>query len=172
MVTYALLTRMHPFESEPNSTDTISAQRILELITTEHVSPSPLRPSTTAVAHCDKRLVHLMERCWSEAPHERPAFHDIVQQLSALSKVKGSGGGSVTDQLLRRLERYASDMESLVAERTRELENEQRRSDELLNRMLPQQIASELKKHGQVQPESFDNVTIYFRYLLMTLFWS
>lgn len=41
------------------------------------------------------------------------------------------------DDLLRRMEQYASNLEVLVSEKTEELSQEKRRSEELLYQVLP-----------------------------------
>ncbi|XP_070559958.1 uncharacterized protein [Ptychodera flava] len=47
-------------------------------------------------------------------------------------------------------------------EKSRELNREKRRSDRLLNTMLPKAVTEELKRTGFVQAETFDQCTIYF----------
>jgi atrial natriuretic peptide receptor A len=44
---------------------------------------------------------------------------------------------SLVDDLLRRLEQHASHLELLVEDKTRELEQEKRRSEDLLYQVLP-----------------------------------
>ena len=104
-------------------------------------------------------LISLMEKCWAEDQFQRTTFGEIVKELKNIS---GVDFANFTDQLLRRLEKYAQDMESLVAERTQELVEEKKRSEELLHQILPKEIADELKKNGQVLPETYESVTIYF----------
>ena len=41
------------------------------------------------------------------------------------------------DQMLLMMRRYADNLEVLVEERTRQLEEEQKKTEELLSRMLP-----------------------------------
>ncbi|MCB9203697.1 MAG: AAA family ATPase, partial [Flavobacteriales bacterium] len=53
-------------------------------------------------------------------------------------------------------------MEMLVKERTVELEEEMKKSDDLLLNILPAQIADELKKNGRSVARSYDNVTVLF----------
>ena len=44
------------------------------------------------------------------------------------------------DQIIERMERYADNLEEVVSERTQQLVFEQRKTDELLSRMLPRFI--------------------------------
>ena len=41
------------------------------------------------------------------------------------------------DNMVKMMEKYANDLEDLVADRTRELNEEKKKTDELLYRMLP-----------------------------------
>jgi atrial natriuretic peptide receptor B len=43
----------------------------------------------------------------------------------------------IVDHVLEKLEKYANDLESVVEQRTGELLEEKRKTDSLLNRMLP-----------------------------------
>lgn len=64
--------------------------------------------------------------------------------------------------MLEMMERYTNNLEELVTERTQQVEDERRRTDSLLYRMLPRSVAEDLKHGKSVQAETFDSVTIYF----------
>ncbi len=49
--------------------------------------------------------------------------------------------------------------------KTQELKEEKKKTDNLLNQMLPRSVADQLKTHGHVDPEYYESVTIYFRYM-------
>ena len=66
------------------------------------------------------------------------------------------------DDLLRRMEQYANNLESLVEEKTEQLSMEKRRTEELLYQVLPRPVATTLLSGEMVQPEQFECVTIYF----------
>jgi len=53
-------------------------------------------------------------------------------------------------------------LEVLVKERTRELEKEKEKTEELLLNTLPLKVVNDLKENGRTEPESFENVTVYF----------
>ncbi len=67
------------------------------------------------------------------------------------------------DNLVAMLEKYSTNLEGIVAERTEELAAEKAKTDELVSRMLPQAIADQLKTGQPVSAETFECVTIYFR---------
>jgi len=53
-------------------------------------------------------------------------------------------------------------LERRVEERTRELNSEKEKSDELLLNILPSETAHELKKHGKSKARSFEKVSVLF----------
>ncbi|XP_023309722.1 atrial natriuretic peptide receptor 1 [Anoplophora glabripennis] len=118
----------------------------------------PFRPAVT-LRDCPEELVELMEKCWNDNPEERPPFESI--RLSLRNIMKGYCE-NLMDDLLRRMEQYANNLEVLVSEKTEELSQEKRRSEELLYQVLPRPVAQQLMLGEIVQPEQFESVTIYF----------
>lgn len=59
------------------------------------------------------------------------------------------------DDLLRRMEQYANNLESLVEEKTEQLSMEKRRTEELLYQVLPKSVAQTLLSGEMVIPGSF-----------------
>ncbi|OQV26131.1 Atrial natriuretic peptide receptor 2 [Hypsibius exemplaris] len=118
----------------------------------------PFRPRVDP-NDCNPELYHVMEECWSEYPLERPSFKLIKQRLRPL--IKAVSGG-LMDNLINRMEKYATDLEALVDERTAAFMEEKRKSEELLNQMLPRVVAEKLKKGEYIEPETFESVTVYF----------
>ncbi|OJW83529.1 MAG: hypothetical protein BGO69_08650 [Bacteroidetes bacterium 46-16] len=53
-------------------------------------------------------------------------------------------------------------LEQKVEERTQELVNEKRKSDDLLLNILPEEIAVELKENGHTRAKQYDNVSVLF----------
>ncbi|MCD4747159.1 MAG: adenylate/guanylate cyclase domain-containing protein, partial [Bacteroidales bacterium] len=62
----------------------------------------------------------------------------------------------------RILENQKEKLEVMVDERTEELALEKEKTEELLLNTLPLKVVNELKENGKSEPESFDNVTVYF----------
>ncbi|XP_025086128.1 atrial natriuretic peptide receptor 1-like isoform X1 [Pomacea canaliculata] len=83
----------------------------------------------------------------------------VLRQMRKLSPFKTT---NIMDNMLKMMERYSSRLEDIVAERTAQLAEEKRKTDALLYRMLPQNVADELKQGQHVQAEAFSSVTIYF----------
>uniref|UniRef100_A0A672L7D6 guanylate cyclase n=1 Tax=Sinocyclocheilus grahami TaxID=75366 RepID=A0A672L7D6_SINGR len=90
------------------------------------MSDEPLRPTLSADI-CDERLIPLLKACWSENPDHRPPFTSIRRQLHA----------NILDNMVSKLEKYASHLEEVVEERTNQLTVEKCRADKLLSSMLP-----------------------------------
>ncbi|XP_020289738.1 atrial natriuretic peptide receptor 1 isoform X2 [Pseudomyrmex gracilis] len=118
----------------------------------------PFRPEVNA-KDCPQDILSLMERCWHEVPEERPSFHAIRGTIRGIMKGYCE---NLMDDLLRRMEQYANNLEALVEEKTEQLSLEKRRSEELLYQVLPRQVAGQLMAGEMVQPEQFECVTIYF----------
>ncbi|KAL3101480.1 hypothetical protein niasHT_020799 [Heterodera trifolii] len=120
----------------------------------------PLRPMIRpALDNLHPELIHLIRDCWTEAPNERPTIEKVRQRLRQMN-----AGQSINlmDHVFEMLEQYANKLEEEVQERTKELEGEKRKSDILLYRMMPRQIADRLKIGQTVEPEEFDTVTVFF----------
>ncbi|RCN25621.1 putative phage head-tail adaptor [Ancylostoma caninum] len=66
------------------------------------------------------------------------------------------------DYVFNMLESYATTLEGEVAERTKELIEEKKKSDILLYRMLPKEVADKLKLGQSVEPETYESVTVFF----------
>lgn len=59
-------------------------------------------------------------------------------------------------------EKYASNLEQMVEERTVQVHEERKRAEDLLSRMLPASVAAELKAGQRVPPETYESASIYF----------
>ncbi|KAJ7990637.1 hypothetical protein DPEC_G00302460 [Dallia pectoralis] len=121
--------------------------------------PPPMCRPTVAPDQAPLECIQLMKQCWSEQPDRRPAFNEIFDQFKLINKGKKT---NIIDSMLRMLEQYSSNLEDLIRERTEELEVEKHRTEKLLSEMLPPSVAKALKTGATVEPEYFDQVTIYF----------
>nr|XP_026486999.1 guanylate cyclase 32E [Vanessa tameamea] len=107
------------------------------------------RPSVLAV----------LKSCWSERPDRRP---DVRLVRLRLKDMHAGMKTNIFDNMLSMMEKYASNLEGLVTAKTEQLMQEKKRTDDLLNRMLPRTVADALKRGEPVQAESYECVTIYF----------
>lgn len=104
---------------------------ILEKV--EAHEPTPFRPFI-GQRDCPPDVLELMEKCWADNPEERPPF--LVVRSTVRDIMKGFCE-NLMDDLLRRMEQYANNLESLVEEKTEQLSMEKRRTEELLYQVLP-----------------------------------
>ncbi len=58
--------------------------------------------------------------------------------------------------------KHEQELEVLVQQRTKELEREKQKSEELLLNILPAETAEELKQYGSAKARRFENVTVMF----------
>ncbi|XP_053728950.1 retinal guanylyl cyclase 2 isoform X1 [Synchiropus splendidus] len=121
--------------------------------------PPPMCRPTVAPDQAPLECIQLMKQCWSEMPDRRPSFDEIFDRFKIINKGKKT---NIIDSMLRMLEQYSSNLEDLIRERTEELEVEKQRTEKLLSEMLPPSVADALKTGATVEPEYFDQVTIYF----------
>uniref|UniRef100_A0A665UT70 Guanylate cyclase n=1 Tax=Echeneis naucrates TaxID=173247 RepID=A0A665UT70_ECHNA len=121
--------------------------------------PPPMCRPTVAPDQAPLECIQLMKQCWSELPDRRPTFDEIFDRFKLINKGKKT---NIIDSMLRMLEQYSSNLEDLIRERTEELEVEKQRTEKLLSEMLPPSVAEALKTGATVEPEYFDEVTIYF----------
>ncbi|XP_052740371.1 guanylate cyclase 32E-like [Bicyclus anynana] len=152
IILYEILGRNGPW-GETNLTNTEIIGRVRQPIGGVYFRP-PLggvaaRPSVLAV----------LKSCWSERPERRP---DLRLVRLRLKDMHAGMKTNIFDNMLSMMEKYASNLEGLVAARTEEVLQEKKRTDDLLNRMLPRTVAEALKRGEPVQAESYDCVTIYF----------
>ncbi|KAK6026625.1 adenylate/guanylate cyclase catalytic domain protein, partial [Ostertagia ostertagi] len=123
---------------------------------------SPIRPSLETDDEHNASLSLLVRDCWNEEVDERPSCSQIRTLIKGLNTNKSS---NLMDHVFNVLEQYASNLEEevlLVQARMQELTEEKKKSDILLYRMLPKEVAEKLKLGQSVEPETFDCVTLFF----------
>ncbi|XP_060081858.1 atrial natriuretic peptide receptor 1-like, partial [Ylistrum balloti] len=134
----------------------LNADDIIRRVT--EVSSIPFRPNMS-VTDCCRELQHLIQICWDEVANQRPTFDTIACDFK---KINSSNSSNIMDNLLKRMEQYADNLETLVQERTDAYLEEKKKAVELLHRLLPASVADQLEAGHNVLPESYDCVTIYF----------
>ncbi|XP_043283814.1 retinal guanylyl cyclase 2 isoform X2 [Venturia canescens] len=129
-----------------------------EIIEKVKKPPPLIRPSVSKGA-APPEAINIMRQCWAEAADMRPDFnavHDLFKKLNHGRKV------NFVDTMFQMLEKYSNNLEELIRERTEQLDMEKKKTEQLLNRMLPSTVAEKLKLGMPVDPEEFAEVTIYF----------
>ncbi|OCT82996.1 heat-stable enterotoxin receptor [Xenopus laevis] len=125
----------------------------------------PFRPDLNLDTANEKEIevYVLVKICWEEDPERRPDFKKIENTLSKIfSNFHSQTTESYMDTLIRRLQLYSKNLEHLVEERTQLYKAERDRADRLNYLLLPGPVVMSLKETGRVEPEFFEEVTIYF----------
>ncbi|KAI4799260.1 hypothetical protein KUCAC02_017050 [Chaenocephalus aceratus] len=108
-------------------------------------------------------LYMLIKSCWEEDPERRPDFKRVEYCLGKIiSKIHNQDNESYMDNMIRRLQMYSRNLENLVEERTVLYKAERDRADCLNFMLLPGPVVKSLKESGVVEPELYEEVTIYF----------
>uniref|UniRef100_A0A914R2H5 Serine-threonine/tyrosine-protein kinase catalytic domain-containing protein n=1 Tax=Parascaris equorum TaxID=6256 RepID=A0A914R2H5_PAREQ len=90
----------------------------------------------------EPHLINLMMGCWAEEPHDRPDFSVIRKVVRSLNK--NNETSNLVDNLLKRMEQYANNLEGLVEERTQEYFAEKKKVEDLLHQLLPPSVADQV----------------------------
>ncbi|XP_005878904.1 PREDICTED: retinal guanylyl cyclase 1, partial [Myotis brandtii] len=122
-------------------------------------NPPPLCRPLVSVDQAPMECIQLMTQCWAEQPDHRPSMDRTFSLFKSINKGRKT---NIIDSMLRMLEQYSSNLEDLIRERTEELELEKQKTDRLLTQMLPPSVAEALKMGTPVEPEYFEEVTLYF----------
>ncbi|XP_032354618.1 retinal guanylyl cyclase 1 isoform X2 [Camelus ferus] len=122
-------------------------------------SPPPLCRPSVSMDQAPMECIQLMKQCWAEQPELRPSMDRTFDLFKSINKGRKM---NIIDSMLRMLEQYSSNLEDLIRERTEELELEKQKTDRLLTQMLPPSVAEALKMGTPVEPEYFEEVTLYF----------
>ncbi|XP_059179970.1 guanylyl cyclase C [Centropristis striata] len=126
---------------------------------------SYFRPDLDFEAASEKELevYMLIKSCWDEDPEKRPDFKRVENTLGKIiSKIHNQDNESYMDNMIRRLQMYSRNLEHLVEERTALYKAERDRADCLNYMLLPGPVVKSLKETGVVEPELYEEVTIYF----------
>ncbi|XP_061605464.1 guanylyl cyclase C isoform X2 [Phyllopteryx taeniolatus] len=115
------------------------------------------------VSEKDIELHMLIKNCWDEDPERRPDFKKIELTLGKIfSNLHNQATETYMDNLIRRLQMYSRTLEHLVEERTSLYKAERDRADLLNFMLLPGPVVRSLKETGRVEPELYEEVTVYF----------
>ena len=87
-------------------------------------------------------LMKLMRACWDEEPSERPDMTMIRKVVRGLNRDNETS--NLVDNLLKRMEQYANNLEGLVEARTQEYLAEKKKVEDLLHQLLPPSVADQV----------------------------
>jgi class 3 adenylate cyclase len=93
-----------------------------------------LKRPTVDELNVDTAIVALMESCWANDPRERPSFSEICTMLARYGKQ------TLADNLIQEVQRGKA----------------------LLQQILPPRVSKALQEGRPVEPEYYDQCTIYF----------
>ncbi|XP_064478451.1 receptor-type guanylate cyclase Gyc76C-like isoform X2 [Ornithodoros turicata] len=131
---------------------------IIDCVKKDPGTDEPFRPPV-ADLECQDYVLNVMRDCWAEKIEARPELGHIRERLK---QMRQGMKPNIMDNMMSMMEKYANNLEDLVNERTCLLQEEKKKTEALLHRMLPKSVASQLMRRKMVVPESFDSVTIYF----------
>ncbi|KAL4721453.1 hypothetical protein ACJJTC_005422, partial [Scirpophaga incertulas] len=152
---FAIIMQEVIVRGEPYCMLSLTPEEIVEKL----VRPPPLVRPSVSLGAAPPEAVGVMRQCWAEAPDLRPDFSrlfDIFRLLHRGRKI------NIVDSMFEMLEKYSNNLEELIRERTEQLDLEKKKTEQLLNRMLPRSVAERLLLGMRVEPEEFSDVTIYF----------
>ncbi|XP_022107598.1 atrial natriuretic peptide receptor 2-like [Acanthaster planci] len=130
-----------------------------EIVTAVKMGARPVFRPVLPKDACSPQMIELMELCWAERPTDRP---NISRVKSSIQKLSGGKAQNLVDNMIGMMEKYADHLEELVNERTQQLEEEKKKTDQLLHQMLPRSVAAQLKRGDVVTAEQYEQVTVYF----------
>ncbi|XP_072029839.1 speract receptor-like [Amphiura filiformis] len=154
IILYEIVLRTGPYGNCP-----LEAEEIIERVKTPKDITVPFRPNVNDLEECPDCVFNVMQECWGEIPDQRPDFKALRTKLKPLQKGLKS---NILDNMISIMEKYATNLEEIVEDRTQQLIEEKKKTENLLHQMLPKPIANQLKRGRQVVPETFDSVTIFF----------
>ncbi|KAL9957058.1 hypothetical protein ACROYT_G038645 [Oculina patagonica] len=148
-------TRKGPYSNNSN----IATNEIIKRVKEAQV---PIfRPTVLNIIEELEELRDLMKHCWEEDPDSRPDFTEIRRRMNRILVTKGMKT-NIFDSMMYMMENYANNLEDIVTEKTGQLREAKRETEELLYKILPRPVAEQLKKGQQVDAEHFNEVSIYF----------
>ncbi len=130
-----------------------------DIVVKVKIRTSPAYRPVIAFDDCPNEWKSLMEVCWHEDPDNRPLFPAI---LKSLKKINNGKLPTIVDSMATCLEKYATNLEDTVDQRTKELLAEKYKMRQILCELLPEHIAVKLMNGVQIQPELFEECTVLF----------
>ncbi|VDM94971.1 unnamed protein product [Thelazia callipaeda] len=153
IILHEIITRQGPFMMLENNS--LTAEEVVLSVLNE----ANYRPSCDSLSAASY-VIDIMTKSWSAVAENRPNFRVIRHKLKPMFEAIYKR--NIMDHIMLMMEKYQNQLEDLVEDRTTELREEKRRTENLLQRMLPVSVVQQLLAGKDVVPESFSSVTIYF----------
>uniref|UniRef100_A0A914Y841 Guanylate cyclase n=1 Tax=Panagrolaimus superbus TaxID=310955 RepID=A0A914Y841_9BILA len=118
----------------------------------------PTYPSIPEGTEVHPDLISLMHKCFHGVWQNRPDANMVRKITDATLKMPGS----LVDQMIKNMEQYNNNLENLVKQRTGQLEEAQKKSEEILTELLPKTVADELKLGRTVPPKNYKMATVMY----------
>ncbi|XP_014665097.1 PREDICTED: receptor-type guanylate cyclase gcy-18-like [Priapulus caudatus] len=149
VVVHEIFTGQPPFADQ---LATATPRQVAQRIIADGLRPSLSEPTLP------RTVRELLRACLSLEPTRRPTAK------KARATVAGANPNQrgIVDAMLLSQEKYTKQLETMLAERTVELETVTHNMEQLLERMLPAGLAARLARGEPVVPEYFESATIYF----------
>ncbi|XP_014675128.1 PREDICTED: guanylate cyclase 32E-like [Priapulus caudatus] len=123
----------------------LTCEEIVRQVENPRAGQQVLRPSIKQIYNVVPDCVHdCMLECWAEDPLVRPDFKTIRSKLKPMQKGMKP---NIFDNMIAMMEKYATNLESLVEERTDQLVEEKKKTEALLLQMLPSDAGLNFRDH-------------------------
>ena len=157
-----LVYRRGPFFMGPNEHGTAVSDKVTGIINGS-LEPYAKDYMQTSPNYSTKQL---LLTCIDEDPTKRYAdFKTINRIVSRAYKLEKS----VVEIILETLEIYAKDLEKQVRCRINDYAEQKKRADEINYQLLPRSVAEEFKATNAVVTKTYEDVSLYFRFVVLTL---
>ncbi|XP_055355358.1 atrial natriuretic peptide receptor 1-like isoform X2 [Paramacrobiotus metropolitanus] len=103
----------------------------------------------------------LVRKSLCSDPIQRPSIAVIANAVKKTIFPKNKGS-KLIERVLQRLEKLSTDLEIVVVQRTKELAEERRKTDDILKEIFPEFAVLRLRNNEAVAPEMFDSCSLMF----------
>jgi len=103
-----------------------------------------------------REAVNLMIQCWAELNFERINMETAVTILEDMNPDRSL---SITDRVVKMMEKYAEDLENKVAKKTIQLQNEKQKANYKISRFLPRSVLDKIENGLETEPYAEREVT-------------
>ncbi len=150
IVAFEVLTRAYPYSY--NVPDIVSDDIIKRVKERENPLFRPTLPNDS----CLEVWTSLLQETWHENPDDRPTILHVAKRIRSLHK-----GFNLIDNMIKLLETHTRKLEDRVIEKSQELNSEKSKVEALLQELLPPTVAKLLAVGNYIEPETFENVTVF-----------